>query len=205
MPKKTFLKLSPEKQQRILDAATAEFIQYKEQYEKSSVNRIAERAGISVGSIYKYFYDKDDLFFCVFNHTKKTSETLPESDTLYDYSRKEIALDLNASQVGSALSDIIFQNTGLFQDLVFGDTMTPDYLDKLKDYLVRDQNRGLLKGGIDLELAVYLYSTIEFNAYQYCRDHGIDFSKDTEVLRKMTDMLFFGIYQNGAEEVLKKD
>ena len=65
MPKKTFLKLPPEKQQRILDAAADEFIEYKDQYEKSSVNRIADRAGISVGSIYKYFYDKDDLFFCV--------------------------------------------------------------------------------------------------------------------------------------------
>ena len=64
--KKTFLKLTPEKQQRILNAAADEFIEYKDQYEKSSVNRIADRAGISVGSIYKYFYDKDDLFFCVF-------------------------------------------------------------------------------------------------------------------------------------------
>lgn len=31
MPKKTFLKLTPEKQQRILNAAADEFIEYKDQ------------------------------------------------------------------------------------------------------------------------------------------------------------------------------
>ena len=184
MPKKTFLKLPPEKQQRILNAAADEFIEYKDQYEKSSVNRIADRAGISVGSIYKYFYDKDDL---------------------YDYSKKEIGLDLEASQVGNDLANIIFQNTSLFQGLVFSDTATPDYLEKLKDYLAKDQKRGILKDDVDLEVAAYLYSTIEFNAYQYCIAHDLDFSKDTEILRKMTDMFFFGIYRDDAEAKIKKE
>ncbi len=199
MPKRTFLKLPPEKQQRILDAAADEFIEYKDQYEKSSVNRIADKAGISVGSIYKYFYDKDDLFFCVFNSNKERPQTLAESDTLYDYSKKEIGLDLKKGQVGSDLANIIFQNTGLFQGLVFSDTATPDYLEKLKGYLAKDQERGILKDDIDLEVAAYLYSTIEFNAYQYCTAHGLDFSKDTEILHKMTDMFFFGIYRDSAE------
>ena len=205
MPKKTFLKLTPEKQQRILNAAADEFIEYKDQYEKSSVNRIADRAGISVGSIYKYFYDKDDLFFCVFNSNKAQPQTLAESDTLYDYSKKEIGLDLEASQVGNDLANIIFQNTSLFQGLVFSDTATPDYLEKLKDNLAKDQKRGILKDGIDLEVAAYLYSTIEFNAYQYCIAHDLDFSKDTEILRKMTDMFFFGIYRDDAEAKIKKE
>lgn len=203
MPKRTFLKLPPEKQQRILDAAADEFIEYKGQYEKSSVNRIADRAGISVGSIYKYFYDKDDLFFCVFNSNKERPQTLAESDTLYDYSKKEIGLDLKKGQVGSDLANIIFQNTGLFQGLVFSDTATPDYLEKLKDYLAKDQDRGFLKDDIDFEVAAYLYSTIEFNAYQYCIAHGLDFSKDTEILHKMTDMFFFGIYRDSAEDKMK--
>ncbi len=202
MPKRTFLKLPPEKQQRILDAAADEFIEYKDQYEKSSVNRIADKAGISVGSIYKYFYDKDDLFFCVFNSNKERPQTLAESDTLYDYSKKEIGLDLKKGQVGSDLANIIFQNTGLFQGLVFSDTATPDYLEKLKGYLAKDQERGILKDDIDLEVAAYLYSTIEFNAYQYCTAHGLDFSKDTEILHKMTDMFFFGIYRDSAERGL---
>ena len=205
MPKKTFLKLPAEKQERILKAAADEFIQYKDQYEKSSVNRIAERADISVGSIYKYFYDKDDLFFCVFNHNKKTLEAVPDSDTLYDYSSKEIEMDIKADQVSSDLADIIFNNAGLFEGLVFSNTTTPDYLDKLKAYLAKDQDRGLLKDGIDLEVAAYLYSTIEYNAYQYCLEHGRDFSTDTEIFRKMTDLLFFGIYRESAETEMKEE
>ena len=106
--------------------------------------------------------------------------------------------------MGNDLANIIFQNTSLFQGLVFSDTATPDYLEKLKDYLAKDQKRGILKDGIDLEVAAYLYSTIEFNAYQYCIAHDLDFSKDTEILRKMTDMFFFGIYRDDAEAKIKK-
>ena len=56
-----------------------------------------------------------------------------------------------------------------------------------------------------MEVAAYLYSTIEFNAYQYCIAHDLDFSKDTEILRKMTDMFFFGIYRDDAEAKIKKE
>ena len=49
MPKKTFLRLPEEKKKRILDAAADEFITYKDQYEKSKVQRIAGKAGIAVG------------------------------------------------------------------------------------------------------------------------------------------------------------
>ncbi len=203
MPKKTFLKLSAEKQQRILNAATDEFIQYKDHYEKSSVNRIAEKAGISVGSIYKYFNDKDDLFLCVFSNNKKDPVNLTESDTLYDYSQKEIAFDPSKTEIGDKLLDIIRSNVNLFQKLVFNDSMDPDYAKKIKDFIAKDKDRGFLRKDTDLEAAAYLYSTLEFNAYQYCVAHNIDFSYEIEIFRKMADMFFFGIYRDSLEDEIK--
>ena len=58
--KKTFDHLPREKQQLILSTATREFAQNG--YERTNINVIAEKAGISVGSLYRYFTSKEDLF-----------------------------------------------------------------------------------------------------------------------------------------------
>ena len=55
---------SQERSRATVDAlveATARIL-VKEGFDKASTNRIAEKAGVSVGSIYQYFDSKDDLF-----------------------------------------------------------------------------------------------------------------------------------------------
>ncbi|MBO8162131.1 MAG: TetR/AcrR family transcriptional regulator [Brevibacillus sp.] len=51
---------SDEREQRILDAAADLFIHYG--YDKTTVDDIARKAGISKGAIYLYFKSKDELF-----------------------------------------------------------------------------------------------------------------------------------------------
>ncbi|MEQ2455750.1 TetR/AcrR family transcriptional regulator [Flavonifractor hominis] len=60
MPSTTFYNLPPEKRERLLAAARAEFVRVP--YEEASVNRIIQAAGIPRGSFYMYFTDKEDLF-----------------------------------------------------------------------------------------------------------------------------------------------
>lgn len=60
MPKDTFFNLPQEKQLRILDISVEEF--YQQGYEKASISRIVETAGIAKGSFYQYFEGKEDLF-----------------------------------------------------------------------------------------------------------------------------------------------
>jgi len=59
----TFKNLSPEKQQRILRAAAEEFAENG--YENAKMNTIAHAAGVSVGSLYKYFENKQDMYLIV--------------------------------------------------------------------------------------------------------------------------------------------
>lgn len=61
--KDTFDKISPAKRRRVLQTAVREFSRYG--YEAVSINHIAEKADISVGSIYTYFKSKQDLFLAV--------------------------------------------------------------------------------------------------------------------------------------------
>lgn len=66
----TFNKISGEKRQKILDVAIAEFSERG--FESANVNSIAQKAGISVGSIYKYFENKENLFLTVIHFAVET-------------------------------------------------------------------------------------------------------------------------------------
>ncbi|MDD3920896.1 MAG: TetR/AcrR family transcriptional regulator [Eubacteriales bacterium] len=58
-----FWRIGEEKRGRIIHAAVREFAACG--FQNANVNRIAEAADISVGSLYKYFPTKDDLFLCI--------------------------------------------------------------------------------------------------------------------------------------------
>lgn len=59
MPKETFLNLSKEKQNKILNAAKKEFERVS--LEQALIKNIVEEAGIARGSFYQYFESKEDL------------------------------------------------------------------------------------------------------------------------------------------------
>lgn len=61
MPKQTFLELDNEKRERIIETALKEFAAYG--YAGSSTNRIVKESGISKGSLFKYFENKEDMYF----------------------------------------------------------------------------------------------------------------------------------------------
>lgn len=81
MPTQRFLKLRDEKKQAILAAAVHEFSRVP--YSLASINQIIKEAGISRGSFYTYFDDKDDLMQYVFRgfrdgYQEKVMEVLSE-------------------------------------------------------------------------------------------------------------------------------
>ena len=63
LPSPTFLNLPPEKRERFLAAARAEFA--RAPYDEASINRMIRAAGIPRGSFYMYFTNKEELFFYI--------------------------------------------------------------------------------------------------------------------------------------------
>jgi TetR/AcrR family transcriptional regulator len=61
---KMFLQLPAQKQNRIVDAAIAEFAE--KSYDHASMNVVVEKAGISKGALFKYFQSKSGLFAYVY-------------------------------------------------------------------------------------------------------------------------------------------
>ena len=63
MPTNTFFNLPIEKREKIINAAKSEFVEYS--FHDASINRIIKSAGISRGSFYMYFENKEDLFLYI--------------------------------------------------------------------------------------------------------------------------------------------
>ena len=122
MPTATFLNLPPEKQERLMDAASREFA--SKPYNEASINRIIQEAGVPRGSFYMYFQDKEDLFrYLVQGYLDQMTMVLEEALVrqggdvfaallyLYDYiTQKREAYDLGGM---GAMAVIVGQNSGM--------------------------------------------------------------------------------------------
>ncbi|MDD3305460.1 MAG: TetR/AcrR family transcriptional regulator [Bacilli bacterium] len=75
MVKQTFLNLSKEKKERVLDAARREFS--RAPLNEASVANIIKDAGIPRGSFYQYFNDLEDIFYYILeNHSQDIKQRL---------------------------------------------------------------------------------------------------------------------------------
>ena len=72
--KPTFDNISKEKRERIINAATMEFAM--KGFENGNINSIAKKAEVSVGSLYKYFENKQDLFLTIINYSIANMEDM---------------------------------------------------------------------------------------------------------------------------------
>lgn len=63
MPTKMFFELNDEKRNKIIEICITEFSQFG--YANSSTNRITQNASISKGSLFKYFQNKEELYFYI--------------------------------------------------------------------------------------------------------------------------------------------
>lgn len=58
-----FNRISEEKRNRIFNAAINEFAEHG--FESTNINNIAQNAGVSIGSMYKYFKNKEELYLAI--------------------------------------------------------------------------------------------------------------------------------------------
>ena len=98
-----FERISDEKRKRVLERAKASFA--RDGFSGTNVNRVADAAGISVGSLYKYFRTKEDLFLAIIEESHVLLETTLNSIFAAEpgfFGRIEAIL---RAAVGSAVQD----------------------------------------------------------------------------------------------------
>ena len=144
MPNKVFLELDKAKQDRITDAAIREFATFG--YENSSTNRIVKECGISKGSLFKYFENKEELYFYLIEkvsvqmalETAEKTKKLPKDlfERVLAYSSTEISWYVENPTMGKFLIKVSAESESEIGKKImkrFGQKNTDIYEHLLKD------------------------------------------------------------------------
>ncbi|TVP84584.1 MAG: TetR/AcrR family transcriptional regulator [Acholeplasmataceae bacterium] len=156
MPKTTFFNLSPDKRQRIMDAAIKEFS--RAPIEHVNVSNIVRDSGISRGSFYQYFHDKDDLythFFSTIGQVKMTyfgtlfdaRHDMPFIDRLYQMHLKGIAFRLDYPEFVPP-SRMLLQSNDPKTKAMIKDS-TRQGIDLFEAMIRQDQVKGRISSDVD--------------------------------------------------------
>ncbi|HEY6981023.1 TetR/AcrR family transcriptional regulator [Reyranella sp.] len=162
MPRKA---ASQERSRATVDAlieATARLL-VREGFDKASTNRIAQEAGVSVGSLYQYYPSKEALVAAVIDrHNQELMEVvraalaevaaLPVEKAV----RKLVAVAIDAHRIAPKLHRVLAEQiprTGRLEKVA---TFNREYYALFKAYL--EDHRGELRA-VDLELAAFVCVT----------------------------------------------
>jgi len=185
MVKQGFLNLTSEEQSRIIDAALDEFAE--KDYESASLNNIIARAGISKGSMYHYFANKEDLYCYLIGQVLET---------------KEIYLKQALTGLGKSLAEMSFFENLEFQMLASVDFAMQNYQEHQLGVHLQNMAEGPLKerlfGDLNRAFEDYVKNMVdEAIKADEIRDH---FDRDFVIrILKFTLLHFMDIYPDFAE------
>ena len=203
MPTETFFNLPDEKRQPVLDAAIGEFTTHP--FSQASVNRIVERAGISKGSFYQYFINKEDLFVHLVNVISEQKMGVLEK-TIHEEEANDLFSVLRALYLGglrfadqypdyAAIGRNLLKekDSPIYQRLVAGGTQNAiEYFRPMVENAIQE---GLLRKNLDPHFVSYLIATLTTHITEYY-DEFIDSSFDKRMLDlvdQLIDLLRYGL------------
>lgn len=176
--KPTFLNISEEKRNNILSVAISEFA--NNGFENANINIIAKKAKVSVGSLYKYFDTKNDLFLTSVNYGIQNLERVLEGvissdDPIMLKLEKLIRIDIRFSRENSVLIKLYNvlsseSNSELARRMAVDvESITAS---AYKRAIIDGQVNGEIRTDIDPGMAAYLVDNILMNIqFTYACDY----------------------------------
>ena len=180
MPKQTFLNLPEEKRAVIINAAVDEFAEYG--LENASTNRIVTNSGISKGSFYQYFKDKQDLFMYLASMLEREKMEFFQGKNppslnmdIFEYYRwiVKTGLEFNTTnpRMAQAVTRVILVEGFNFGEYVKeGREKTKEFLRKM---IAQAVENGEVDPSIDVELAVMIMDTWQNTITTYFLTEGM--------------------------------
>lgn len=180
MVKQGFLNLTMEEQNRVIDAALDEFAE--NDFEAASLNNIIARAGISKGSMYHYFANKEDLYDYLIERVLET---------------KEIFLKQALAGLGKPIAEMSFFENLEFQMVASVDFAVQYYREHQLSVHLQNMAEGPLKERLfgDLRIAFEDYVKAMVDEAIQAGEIRDDFDKDFVIrILRFTLMHFMDIY-----------
>ena len=195
MPTKTFYNLPEEKRIRIFEAAVDEFSEVR--FSEASINRIVKAAGISRGSFYQYFEDKDDLFRHVVAKIGQEKIGIYEQNITVP---PDVDLFENIMGAIPAMFEWADRNEKYNRIGLLLATEQPDMVNKIfanenavwfVDYLRERQRRGLIRMGVD---PLFIMELLQSITLSLLREYYLTDNRES-AMRKVRQ--FFDVVANG--------
>lgn len=175
MPKDTFYNLSKEKKDQIYKIAIEEFANYS--YEKVSVTRIVEKAGIAKGSFYQYFENKKDLFMYIIDEIGKAKmesmtsliENIDKMDFfefLRQLFRKGIEFGKSKPELAKVLDRIMNEMPKEIKAEIYKEGEIKS-LEMFENLLKTAIEKGQLRSDLDIRLVSYMITHLSLAISQY--------------------------------------
>jgi len=202
MPTKTFFKLDPLKREKIITCAADLFAQNG--YSHTSMEAVAEAAGIAKGALYRYFEGKKDLFLMVVDHLHQDIDNYAREyledrkdwnvfDTIRDWLVSVYEFQKLFSMHMLVLCNVLYQEDLEFKGEVlakFGKLST-QYTRLL---LQRGIARGEVRDDIDLDAAAFVIECVHDRFHdgvmQPFLDHGFGlYQAPQEVINRKSDLV----------------
>ena len=217
MPKQTFLNLPEEKRSIIVSASIDEFAQYG--LENASTNRIVANSGISKGSFYQYFEDKQDVFMYLLTvlesekmeYFKDKHPPNTNMDT-FQYFRWMIktGMEFNTShpRLTQAISRVMF-GEGMYFGNTFADNRKRT-IQALKVMIEQAIEQGEVDPSVDVELAVMVMETWSNAISTYVMNEGMKHkdimkwmrsAKTQEMIDKLLYVMEYGLRKTESQFV----
>lgn len=179
MPTSTFYNLEEEKRKQIFEACVEEFAEHT--FSEASINQIIKAAGISRGSFYQYFADKEDCYMYLLTEIGKEKMEMfkdvvekdpggtvfDEYESMLDQAILWIEAKPQYYQIGIRMD---MDDSEFIQRLLKGNQAGLDYFASL---IRRDQQRGIIRKEIDADVLTDMLFSINRNmlmSFFYNRD-----------------------------------
>lgn len=176
--KPTFSNIPEEKRIKILNVAVNEFANHG--FDNANINTIAKKAEVSVGSLYKYFDTKTDLFLTSVDYGISNLEAVLESviksdeDVMLKLERL-IRIAIEFSRKSSVLIKLYNEFTGENNaELAKKIARSMETLTAMayKNAIIEGQKNGEIRKDIDPGMAAYLVDNILMNLqFSYACDY----------------------------------
>lgn len=219
MPKQTFLNLPEEKRNKIINVAVDEFVEHG--LENASTNRIVAKSGISKGSFYQYFEDKQDVFMHLVTILEREKVKYLEGknppsmnmDT-FGYYRwiVKTSMEFNSiyPKMAQAVSRVLLGER-LFYSNYFADARkkTKAFFEKMIENAIE---RGEMDPSVDVDLAVMVMETWNNAISTYILDEGMkqdDFmawvysAKTQEMIDKLLYVMEYGLRKTESKFITR--
>ncbi len=215
MPKQTFLNLPEEKRNKIINAAVDEFVEHG--LENASTNRIVAKSGISKGSFYQYFEDKQDVFMhlVAILEREKTEyfkgKKIPSMNMgIFKYYRWMVKTGMEFNSIHPNMAQAV--SRVLLGERLFFSKYFKDVREKTRAFFENMINnareRGEIDPSVDVELAVMVMETWQNTITTYIFDEGmkqkdimkwVHSAKTQETIDKLLYVMEYGLRKTESE------